>query len=221
MVVSHSPVTIFTRSAVSSTHCEPLRIPNHDALTRLRGVASSCSLLRPRSMPRISILLAAVVSAIISTVHSRYFVCIVLARLVQSSAARKPAAGKKTAAAKAASSRKQPTSTSSSSKPSANAPKPGSFHDNHSHLFTKQPRNYGIGRAIPPKRDLTRFVKWPRYIRIQRQRAILKRRLKVPPAINQFSRALDKNQGQSTSSNSSTQQCRVSEWKRLGAEERE
>ena len=118
-------------------------------------------------------------------------------RVSQSSAARKPAAGKKTAAAKAASSRKPaPTSASASSKPSANAPKPGSFHDNHSHLFVKQPRNYGIGRAIPPKRDLTRFVKWPRYIRIQRQRAILKRRLKVPPAINQFSRALDKNQGQ-------------------------
>ena len=47
---------------------------------------------------------------------------------------------------------------------------------------------------MPPKRDLSRFVKWPRYIRIQRQRAILKKRLKVPPAINQFTRALDKNQ---------------------------
>ena len=118
------------------------------------------------------------------------------ARVFQSTAAKKPAAGKKTAAAKAASSRKPVAATPVSSKPSANAPKPGSFHDNHSHLFVKQPRNYGIGRAIPPKRDLTRFVKWPRYIRIQRQRAILKRRLKVPPAINQFSRALDKNQGQ-------------------------
>jgi len=39
-------------------------------------------------------------------------------------------------------------------------------------------------------------VKWPRYVRIQRQRAILKKRLKVPPAINQFSRTLDKNQAQ-------------------------
>ena len=117
--------------------------------------------------------------------------------LPQSTAAKKPAAGKKTAAAKAASSRKPAASSAAASgRSSANAPKPGSFHDNHSHLFVKQPRNYGIGRAIPPKRDLTRFVKWPRYIRIQRQRAILKRRLKVPPAINQFSRALDKNQGQ-------------------------
>jgi len=41
---------------------------------------------------------------------------------------------------------------------------------------------------------MSRFVKWPRYIRLQRQRAILKKRLKVPPAINQFARALDKNQ---------------------------
>uniref|UniRef100_A0A2K6EI12 60S ribosomal protein L7a n=1 Tax=Propithecus coquereli TaxID=379532 RepID=A0A2K6EI12_PROCO len=39
--------------------------------------------------------------------------------------------------------------------------------------------------------DLTRFVKWPHYIRMQRQRAILYKRLKVPPAINQFTQALD------------------------------
>jgi len=57
----------------------------------------------------------------------------------------------------------------------------------------KTPRNYAIGNDIQPKRDLTRFVKWPEYVRLQRQRAILKRRLKVPPAINQFSRVLDKN----------------------------
>jgi large subunit ribosomal protein L7Ae len=36
-------------------------------------------------------------------------------------------------------------------------------------------------------------VLWPKYIRLQRQRAILKKRLKVPPSINQFARALDKN----------------------------
>ncbi|KAK2086818.1 hypothetical protein P7K49_032725 [Saguinus oedipus] len=45
---------------------------------------------------------------------------------------------------------------------------------------------------IQPKRDLTRFVKWPRYIRLQRQRATLHKRLKVPPAINQFTQALDR-----------------------------
>ena len=39
-------------------------------------------------------------------------------------------------------------------------------------LFEKRPKNFGIGQDIQPKRDLTRFVKWPRYIRLQRQRAI-------------------------------------------------
>ncbi|KAH0517313.1 60S ribosomal protein L7a [Microtus ochrogaster] len=52
-------------------------------------------------------------------------------------------------------------------------------------LFEKRPKNFGIGQDIQPKRDLTCFVKWPRYIRLQRQRAILYKRLKVPPAINQ------------------------------------
>jgi large subunit ribosomal protein L7Ae len=40
---------------------------------------------------------------------------------------------------------------------------------------------------------LTRFVKWPEYIRLQRQKVILNQRLKVPPAIAQFSHTLDKN----------------------------
>uniref|UniRef100_A0A8D1AK55 60S ribosomal protein L7a n=1 Tax=Sus scrofa TaxID=9823 RepID=A0A8D1AK55_PIG len=51
---------------------------------------------------------------------------------------------------------------------------------------------YFSGQDIQPKRDLTRFVKWPRYIRLQRQRAILYKRLKVPPTINQFTQALDR-----------------------------
>ncbi|KAJ8985446.1 hypothetical protein NQ317_017078, partial [Molorchus minor] len=45
---------------------------------------------------------------------------------------------------------------------------------------------------IQPPRDLSRFVKWPKYIRIQRQKAVLQKRLKVPPPINQFSQTLDK-----------------------------
>jgi len=36
-------------------------------------------------------------------------------------------------------------------------------------------------------------VKWPKYVRLQRQRRILYQRLKVPPAINQFTKTLDKN----------------------------
>jgi large subunit ribosomal protein L7Ae len=59
-------------------------------------------------------------------------------------------------------------------------------------LFEKRPKNFGIGQDIQPKRDLSRFVKWPKYIRLQRQLAILKQRLKVPPTINQFTQALDR-----------------------------
>ncbi|OBS67857.1 hypothetical protein A6R68_03602 [Neotoma lepida] len=59
-------------------------------------------------------------------------------------------------------------------------------------LFEKRPKNFGFGQDIQLKRDLTRFVKCPRYIRLQRQRAILYKRLKVPPAINQFTQALDR-----------------------------
>jgi large subunit ribosomal protein L7Ae len=61
-------------------------------------------------------------------------------------------------------------------------------------LFEKNARNFRIGGAIQPKRDLTRFVKWPKYIRIQRQKRILLQRLKVPPALHQFQNTIDKNQ---------------------------
>ncbi|KAJ2231109.1 60S ribosomal protein L8 [Coemansia sp. RSA 1286] len=60
-------------------------------------------------------------------------------------------------------------------------------------LFERRPRKFGIGQDIQPKRDLSRFVKWPKYVRLQRQRKILRMRLKVPPAINQFSQTLDCN----------------------------
>jgi len=59
-------------------------------------------------------------------------------------------------------------------------------------LFEKRPRNFGIGQDIQPVRDLSRFVKWPRYIRVQRQRKVLQERLKVPPPINQFKHTLDR-----------------------------
>ncbi|KAI6044011.1 ribosomal protein L4 [Pisolithus marmoratus] len=60
-------------------------------------------------------------------------------------------------------------------------------------LFEARPRNFGIGQDIRPQTDLTRFVKWPEYVRLQRQKVILRQRLKVPPAIAQFSHTLDKN----------------------------
>merc|ERR1712212_550433 len=59
-------------------------------------------------------------------------------------------------------------------------------------LFEKRPKNFGIGADIQPKRDLSHFVRWPKYIRLQRQKAVLLQRLKVPPSINQFTQTLDK-----------------------------
>ncbi|CAG2065997.1 unnamed protein product, partial [Timema podura] len=64
-------------------------------------------------------------------------------------------------------------------------------------LFEKRTRNFGIGQDIQPSRDLSRFVKWPKYIRVQRQKAVLQKRLKVPPAINQFTQTLDRQTGMS------------------------
>mmetsp|Transcript_2315 Transcript_2315/g.3500 ORF Transcript_2315/g.3500 Transcript_2315/m.3500 type:complete len:259 (-) Transcript_2315:173-949(-) len=61
-------------------------------------------------------------------------------------------------------------------------------------LFEKKPKIFGLGGAPKPKHDLHRFVKWPKYVRLQRQKRILSMRLKVPPVLNQFvTRAADKN----------------------------
>ena len=60
-------------------------------------------------------------------------------------------------------------------------------------LFEKKPKVFGIGQALPPKTPLNRYVKWPKYVRIQRARRVLQKRLKVPPAVNQFNKTLDKN----------------------------
>ncbi|KAM5475302.1 60S ribosomal protein L8 [Microsporum audouinii] len=60
-------------------------------------------------------------------------------------------------------------------------------------LIEKRPRNYGIGQDIQPTRNLSRMVKWPAYVRLQRQRKVLNLRLKVPPAIAQFQNTLDRN----------------------------
>ena len=57
-------------------------------------------------------------------------------------------------------------------------------------LFESTPRNYRIGGNVRPKRDVSRFVKWPRYIVLQRQRRILYKRLKVPAVIHQFTNTL-------------------------------
>merc|ERR1719456_190486 len=59
-------------------------------------------------------------------------------------------------------------------------------------MFEKRCRNFRIGGDIQPKADLTRFTKWPLYVRLQRQKRIMLQRLKVPPSIAQFQHTLDK-----------------------------
>merc|ERR1712205_54745 len=59
----------------------------------------------------------------------------------------------------------------------------------------KKPRTFSIGGdVLPPKRNLTRFVKWPKYVRLQRSKMTLLKRINIPPAINQFSNTFDQRQ---------------------------
>lgn len=61
-------------------------------------------------------------------------------------------------------------------------------------LYERRPKSFGVGGAPPPKgADLHRWVKWPRYVRLQRQRRVLNQRLKVPPALARFAKAADRN----------------------------
>lgn len=61
-------------------------------------------------------------------------------------------------------------------------------------LFTSKPKSFRIGGDIQPKRDLSRFLRWPKYINLQRKKRILMSRLKVPPMIAQFQNTFNKNQ---------------------------
>lgn len=59
-------------------------------------------------------------------------------------------------------------------------------------LFQARPKNFGIGQDVPYGRDLSRFMRWPTFVTMQRKKRVLMRRLKVPPAINQFTKVLDR-----------------------------
>lgn len=62
-------------------------------------------------------------------------------------------------------------------------------------LFQAKPKNWRIGGDLRGNnKDLSRFVRWPRNVRLQRQKKILLQRLKIPPVIAQFQKTLDKNQ---------------------------
>lgn len=59
--------------------------------------------------------------------------------------------------------------------------------------YVKRNKISPSNRKFSFKKDLVRFIKWPKYIRIQRQRRIFCQKLKIPPAVYQFSKTLDKN----------------------------
>lgn len=58
--------------------------------------------------------------------------------------------------------------------------------------FAATPKDFGIGRDLPYKRDISRFMRWPMYVTMQRKKRVLERRLKVPPTLNQFRKVLDR-----------------------------
>ena len=58
--------------------------------------------------------------------------------------------------------------------------------------FEARPKDFGIGRDVPYKRDISRFMRWPMFVTLQRKKRVLERRLKVPPTLNQFRKALDR-----------------------------
>jgi len=64
-------------------------------------------------------------------------------------------------------------------------------------LFEAKAKNFRIGGDVQHKRDLTRFVRWPRYILLQRQKRIIMKRLKVPPTLNQFTSTVNRDQTKS------------------------
>ena len=59
-------------------------------------------------------------------------------------------------------------------------------------LSQPAPKNFNFGNDVRPRIVKSRFVKFPRYVQLQRQKRILMRRLKVPPAIAQYYDPLDK-----------------------------
>lgn len=61
-------------------------------------------------------------------------------------------------------------------------------------LFFPRPKHFTIGQDAKKRADidLTKNVKWPNYIRMQRQKRVLWKRLKVPPALHQFQHTADR-----------------------------
>ena len=60
-------------------------------------------------------------------------------------------------------------------------------------LCQPNPKNFRFGNDVRPRIVKSRFVKFPRYVQLQRQKRILMKRLKCPSALSQFFEPLDKN----------------------------
>jgi large subunit ribosomal protein L7Ae len=61
-------------------------------------------------------------------------------------------------------------------------------------LSQPAPKNFRFGNDIRPRIVKSRFVKFPRYVELQRQKRVLMKRLKCPPALAQFFEPLDKDE---------------------------
>jgi len=104
---------------------------------------------------------------------------------------KKPATKETAAPAKAAPAKKAPAAKAAA--PSKVVAKKVEAAPEKTSVWEKNPRNFSVGGSIQPKRDLTRFTKWPRYVIMQRKKRVLQQRLTVPPALNQFTKTLDAN----------------------------
>ena len=61
-------------------------------------------------------------------------------------------------------------------------------------LSQPSPKNFNYGNDIRPRIVKSRFVKFPRYVQLQREKRILMKRLKCPPAIAQFFNPLERDE---------------------------
>ena len=61
-------------------------------------------------------------------------------------------------------------------------------------LSQPSPKNFRFGNDVRPRIVKSRFVKFPRYVQLQRQKRILMKRLKCPPALAQFFDPLNKDE---------------------------
>ena len=101
-------------------------------------------------------------------------------KVVTKAEAKKVTAAKAKAATLAAAAKKAPQ------------PKPKRKKTPWAGLLVKRPKNFAIGCDVQPKRDLRRFMKWPKYVVLQRKKQILAKRIKIPAPIAQFSRTAEK-----------------------------